>query len=166
MQSHIKISGRNTFINIFSENKYNKVTPGFPGGTTVRNPSANSEDAGDASFIHGLGRSPGAGNDNLSSILEQCSLSLLPAFLHGQRSLAGYSPWGCTESDTTKWLNIRTLLPIRRFAVVIYHLKRGNWYIITNSVNIRKWSDNLTWLLYLLLVLIKTLPTTLCWQLS
>ena len=29
-----------------------------------------------------------------------------PVFLsgeaHGQRSLAGYSPWGCKESDTTK----------------------------------------------------------------
>ena len=23
---------------------------------------------------------------------------------HGQRSLAGYSPWGCKESDMTKWL--------------------------------------------------------------
>ena len=23
----------------------------------------------------------------------------------GQRSLAGYSPWGCKESDTTEWLN-------------------------------------------------------------
>ena len=25
----------------------------------------------------------------------------LPGELHGQRSLVGYSPWGCTESDTT-----------------------------------------------------------------
>ena len=25
---------------------------------------------------------------------------------HGQRSLAGYSPWGCRESDTTKWLTL------------------------------------------------------------
>ena len=23
---------------------------------------------------------------------------------HGQRSLVGYSPWGCKESDTTEWL--------------------------------------------------------------
>ena len=28
-----------------------------------------------------------------------------PGESHGQRSLAGYSPWGCKESDTTKWLN-------------------------------------------------------------
>ena len=24
---------------------------------------------------------------------------------HGQRSLAGYSPWGCKESDMTEWLS-------------------------------------------------------------
>ena len=33
---------------------------------------------------------------------------LTPAFLlrdfHGQRSLAGYSPWDCKELDTTEWL--------------------------------------------------------------
>ena len=27
----------------------------------------------------------------------------LPGENHGQRSLAGYSPWGCKESDTTEW---------------------------------------------------------------
>ena len=26
----------------------------------------------------------------------------LPGAPHGQRSLAGYSPWGCIESDTTE----------------------------------------------------------------
>ena len=25
---------------------------------------------------------------------------------HGQRSLVGYSPWGCKESDMTEWLRI------------------------------------------------------------
>ena len=27
---------------------------------------------------------------------------LLPGKSHGQRSLVGYSPWGCKESDTTE----------------------------------------------------------------
>ena len=27
---------------------------------------------------------------------------VLPGESHGQRSLAGYSPWGCTESDMTE----------------------------------------------------------------
>ena len=29
---------------------------------------------------------------------------LLPGESHGQRSLVGYSPWGCKESDTTERL--------------------------------------------------------------
>ena len=28
----------------------------------------------------------------------------LPGEFHRQRSLAGYSPWGCKELDTTEWL--------------------------------------------------------------
>ena len=32
----------------------------------------------------------------------------LPGKFHGQRSLAGYSPKGCTESDITEWLNTHT----------------------------------------------------------
>ena len=28
----------------------------------------------------------------------------LPGKFHGQRSLLGYSPWGCKESDMTEWL--------------------------------------------------------------
>ena len=43
----------------------------------------------------GLGRSPGGGQGNplQYSCLEN---------LHGQRGLAGYSPWGCKESDMTE----------------------------------------------------------------
>ena len=32
----------------------------------------------------------------------------LPVEFHGQRSLAGYSPWGHKESDTTEWLTQST----------------------------------------------------------
>ena len=31
---------------------------------------------------------------------------LLPGEFHGQRSLAGYSPWGCKELDTTERLTL------------------------------------------------------------
>ena len=30
----------------------------------------------------------------------------MPGEFHGQRSLAGYSPWGCKESDTTEQLTL------------------------------------------------------------
>ena len=43
------------------------------------------------------------------------STAFLPGELHGQRSLAGYSPWGHQELDTTELLiiyntNLKTLL--------------------------------------------------------
>ena len=38
------------------------------------------------------GKSPGKGNGN----------PLLPGKSHGQRSLAGYSPWGCKELETSE----------------------------------------------------------------
>ena len=53
--------------------------------------------AGDPGSILGLGRCPGEGN---SSPL-QCSCLEKS---HGQRSLAGYGPWGRTESDTAERL--------------------------------------------------------------
>ena len=35
--------------------------------------------------------------------------SILAGEFHGQRSLAGYSPWGCKESDTTKQLSTQAI---------------------------------------------------------
>ena len=49
--------------------------------------------AGDFGSIPGLGRSPGEGN------------VFLPGKSHGQRSLVGYSPWDCKESDMTERLH-------------------------------------------------------------
>ena len=42
---------------------------GFPGGSVVKNPSANAGDPRDTGSIPGLGRSPGEENSNCSSIL-------------------------------------------------------------------------------------------------
>ena len=42
---------------------------GFQGGIEVKNLLANAVDARDTSSTHGLGRSPGEGNGNHSSIL-------------------------------------------------------------------------------------------------
>jgi len=54
--------------------------------------------AGDLGSIPGLGRSPGGGHGNPL----QYSCVENP---RGQRSLAGYSPWGHKESDTTEQLS-------------------------------------------------------------
>ena len=52
---------------------------------------------GDVGLISGLGRSPG-GREWLHTTV------FLPGEFHGQKSLAGYSPWVRKESDTTERL--------------------------------------------------------------
>ena len=68
---------------------------GFPGGSDGKE-SAHNE--GDLGLIPGLGRSPGRGHGNplQYSCLENS---------HGQRSLMGYSPWGCKKPDMTERLS-------------------------------------------------------------
>ena len=61
----------------------------------VKESACNVRDLGS---ISGLGRSPGGGHGNPL----QCSCLENPP---GQRSLAGYSPWGHKESDTTEKLS-------------------------------------------------------------
>ena len=70
---------------------------GFPGGSDGKEPACN---AGDLGSILGLGRYPGGGHGNplQYSCLENP---------HGQRSLEGYSPWGCKELDMTEQLSIQ-----------------------------------------------------------
>jgi len=40
------------------------------------------------------------------------SILLLPGEFHEQRSLAGYSPWGYKESDTTEQLTMTNIIGI------------------------------------------------------
>ena len=59
--------------------------------------------AGDLGSIPGLGKSPGKGNHYplQYSGLEDSQ---------GQTTLAGYSPWGCKESDMTEQLSLSVWL--------------------------------------------------------
>ena len=61
----------------------------------VKNSPANAGDARDTGWIPGSGRSSGVGNGNPL----QCSCL---GNSNGQRSLAGYSPWGHKDSDTSE----------------------------------------------------------------
>ena len=65
---------------------------GFPGGSDGKE---FAYDAGDLRLIPESGRSPGGGHGNP---LQYSGLENP----HGQRNLAGYSPKGCKESDTTE----------------------------------------------------------------
>ena len=66
------------------------VQAGFLGGSGGKESACN---AGDSGLIPGSGRPPGGkhGNPLQYSCLENP---------HGQRNLAGYSPWGRKESNT------------------------------------------------------------------
>ena len=80
---------------------------GIPGGSDSKESTCN---AGDLGSIPGLGRSPGGGHGNplQHSCLENPQ---------GQRNLAGHSPWGHKESDTTKQLSTHS--HIRYFSLTL-----------------------------------------------
>ena len=63
----------------------------------VKKPPANDE-----TQVRPLG-----GNDSMEKGMATHCSTLAWRESHGQRSLVGYSPWGCTESDTTQWLTLR-----------------------------------------------------------
>ena len=58
----------------------------------VKNPPADAGDVRDTGSIPVLGKPPGEGHGN----------PLQYSCWDNQRSLAGYSPWGCKESDSTE----------------------------------------------------------------
>ena len=69
---------------------------------------------GDMGLISGLGWSPRRehGNPPQYSCLEHP---------HGQRSLAGCSPWGHKESDTTEWLSSSTSFSSYGYTTICVH---------------------------------------------
>ena len=84
---------------------------GFPGGSVVKEGACN---AGDTGPIPGWGRSPAEGNGKTPP-------GFLPGESHGQRSLAGYSPRGHIERDTTEWLKsgIGSSVPVILASVMV-----------------------------------------------
>ena len=82
---------------------------GFTGGSDGKESACN---AGDLDSIPGWGRSPGGGHGN------PCQYSCLES-PHGQRSLAGYSPWGHKELDMTEQLST---YPLYRLDVFFFQI--------------------------------------------
>ena len=60
---------------------------GFPYGSAIKESACSVGDIGDMGSIPGWGRSPGGGKWQPTPVF-------LPGDFLGQRSLAGYSPWG------------------------------------------------------------------------
>ena len=73
---------------------------GFPVGSDGKE---SAHKMGDLGSIPSLGRSLEEGHGN--PLQYSC-----PENPHGQRSLAGYSPWGCKESDMTEQVSTSAVL--------------------------------------------------------
>ena len=67
---------------------------GFPGGASGKEPTCQCRRQTQVLFL-GSGRFSGGGHGNPTPVF-------LPGVSHGQRSLAGYNPWGCKESAMTE----------------------------------------------------------------
>ena len=70
---------------------------GFLDGSVGKESACNAGDTGDLGLIPGLGQYPGDGKWQPTPVF-------LPEKAHGQRNLAGNSPWGRKDSDTTERL--------------------------------------------------------------
>ena len=64
----------------------------------VKNLPAKARDARDVGFDSWVGKISRSRKWHPTAVF-------LPGKFHGQRILAGYSPWGCTESDRTEQLS-------------------------------------------------------------
>ena len=53
---------------------------------------------------------PSLGQEDPLRRKQQPTLVFMPGNSHGPRSLAGYSPWGCKESDLTQRLNSNNMV--------------------------------------------------------
>ena len=122
---------------------------GFPGGSDGKESAYSVEDL---SLVPGLGRSPGGGHGNL--LQYSCLESL-----HEQRSLKGYSPWGCNESDMTELLSTaqhnRMILRIRQIISCFCSRSSVTQHFIQRKSQIVGYKTHMIW--HLLSLLIKIL---------
>ena len=81
----------------------------FPSGSWVTDPPTNAGDAR-LRFSPWVGKTPWRR-------ARQPTPAFLPGESHGQRSLAGYSPWGHKELNTTEQLNNDYKVMVTRFQV-------------------------------------------------
>ena len=95
--------------------KFLKTSEGFPGGSVVKNPSANT---GDVDLIRGSGRSPGEGNGN-------------PLQYSHQGNPMGRGDWWATVHGVTKasdmtWLNNNNNCPAPVLSFLFHPLSKNS----------------------------------------
>ena len=77
------------------------MTEGFPGGSAGKEPTCQWRRRKRQGFVPWVGKIPWRRAWLPTPIF-------LPAEFRGQRSLTGYSPWGCKELDTTECARVHT----------------------------------------------------------
>ena len=110
---------------------YYHPTSGFPGGSEVKNPPAVQEP-------QRMWLIPG-------KIAWRRTWQPAPVFLpgesHGQRSLAGHSPWGCKESDKTEvTVHVHTH-PVSQMRKL--KLQQGKKLVQVTQYRQQSWNPNL-----------------------
>ena len=75
----------------------------FPGHTSGKKLTCQCKRDKRCSFDPWVRKMPWSGNGNPLQYF-------LPGKFHGERSLLGYSPWGCRERDTTEQLSTHTMI--------------------------------------------------------
>ena len=96
-----------TFCGILPKN-------GLPRWFSGEDTPANAGNVRDAGSISRSGRSPGGGNGS--------PLQYSYRKFHGQRYMAGYSPWGCKESGMTEHAHTHTHTHTRAHLLTIQNL--------------------------------------------
>ena len=66
---------------------------------------------------------------------------LLPGKFHGRKSLVGYSPWGCKESDMTEWLHFLCFLLRWRLELKSIILIQGFSLCVRGSICATLWGQ-------------------------
>ena len=99
---------------------------GFSGGSDGKESTCNE---GNLGSIPGLERSPGGGHGN--PLQYYCLENP-----HEQRSLAGWSPWGCKELDTTEATNtaqatINMCVYVYVYMYIYQHIYCIRWWVIS-----------------------------------
>ena len=103
----------------------------LPGGSVVKNLPANAGDSGDTGSIPVLRRS--RRRERLPTPV------FLPGRSHGQRNLAGYSPWGLEELATTGWLSKSVCMYIHTLCLLYPFTINGHFgcfHVLTMNIRV------------------------------
>ena len=92
------------------------VQTGFPGGTVVKNPSANAGDG--RGFYPWVGKIPWRRKRQPTPVL-------LPGKCYGQRSLASFSPRGCKELDMIEHTHSTNMVSFPFY--LLFYLRYVGW---------------------------------------